>query len=393
MLKTIFKLLVSLVTGMAAGLLIAVIIVICFTDTTFAEFLDKLKSTDLSEGLIAAGAGIIAFYVSITLLVTVHETGHLVCGLLSGYKFISFRIFSLTFIRIDGKLRLRHYSIAGTGGQCLLTPPDVPTEQIPTAWYNFGGVLFNLMALLAAIPLFFIEGHPFLSEFLVIFAVTDVVLIALNGIPMKISGAGNDAYNMLLLRKEPESKRSLVLALRSNALIQEGIRPKDMPGQWFVVPEKINYRNQLEVSVPMMAASRLVDELRYEEALDAFERLYAHENELIALYVKEIKCELVFLRLVCGDTEGASQLLDDNLKRYINAYRKVMSSKERILCAIALKLDNSGDRAVAIYEDVVIREQDYLLQGEVRSDLAVMRDILTRSGLLSDSQPLACDIR
>lgn len=376
MLKTILKFLISLVIGMAVGLLIATLLIVSFTDMTFAEFMVKLKSAKLSDGLVGAGVGIIAFIVSIAALVIIHEAGHLVCGLLSGYKFVSFRIFNFTIIKIDGKLRVRKYSIAGTGGQCLLTPPSLPLEKIPTGWYNFGGVLFNLIALLAVLPLFLIKGNAILTECVMIFVLADMMLILLNGIPMKISGAGNDGYNMMLLRKAPLSKQGLMTALKSNALIQEGVRPKDMPEEWFIVPDSIDYKNQLEVSMPMMAASRLLDELKYREARSAFEGLYAHKGEMISLYVKEIACELVFLRLMCDDAGGAQELLDENLKRYIKAYRKVMSSKERILCAIALKLDNDRKKAVAIYDNLRSREKDYLLQGEVRSDLAIMSDII-----------------
>lgn len=375
--KAILKLLVGFAVGIAAGLMIAAILIACFTDTTFAEFITKLKSTDFGEMMLAAGVGILAFLISQMCLIILHETGHLVCGLLSGYKFMSFRIFSLTFIKIDCRLRIRRYSIAGTGGQCLLTPPVLPLEKIPTGWYNFGGVLFNIVALLAVFPLFFVKLNPFLSECVVIFALTDAMLILLNGIPMKVSGAGNDAYNMLLLRKNPLAKRGFVIALRSNALLQQGVRPKDMPQDWFAVPETINYRDQLEVSIPMMAAGCLIDELRYADARTAYENLNNHKDEIIGLYVKEIACELVFLRLICGDIDGAKELLDENLKRYIKTYRKVMSSKERILCAIALKLDGNRKEATAIYGEVKKRRQDYLLQGEVDSDLAIMSDILT----------------
>lgn len=153
--KAILKLLVGFAIGIAAGLVIAAILIACFTDTTFAEFVTKLKSTDFIEMMLAAGIGVLSFLISQMFLIILHETGHLVCGLLSGYKFVSFRIYSLTFIKMDGRLRVRRYSIAGTGGQCLLTPPDLPLKKIPTGWYNFGGVLFNIIALLAVVPLFF----------------------------------------------------------------------------------------------------------------------------------------------------------------------------------------------------------------------------------------------
>ena len=84
----------------------------------------------------------------------------------------------------------------------------------------------------------------------------------------------------------------------------------------------------------------------------------------------------MFLRLISGDIEGAKSLLDDSLMRYIQAYRSVMSSKGRISCAIALILDDDRVAAESIYEDIRRRENDYLLSGEVRSDLAIMKEML-----------------
>lgn len=375
---SILKMILGLIGGVLIGLIIAAIIIVCFTDSTFAEFITKIQSAKFGESMIAAGLGIIFFIISILILVIIHEAGHLVCGLLSGYKFVSFRIFSFTIIRSNGKLRIKRFAVAGTGGQCLLTPPDLPLDKIPTGWYNFGGVLANIIAVLVVAPFFLIADNPFVGEAIVIFILAGVFLIIINGVPMKISGAGNDAYNMIALRKNMLSKRGLVDALRANALIQEGIRPKDMPDEWFVVPDNIDYRNQLEVSIPIMAASRLGDEMEYQKALVDFERLYSRKDKIIGLYVKEIACELVFLRLICGNIEGAKALLDPMLMKYIETYRKMMSSKERILCAIELKMNNDRDKALKIYQDLDERKNDYLLQGEVLSDLAIMQDILSK---------------
>lgn len=367
---------VGLLIGCAIGILIAAVGVVCFTDTTFPEFFAKLMSVKLSESLSAAAVGVLAFVASVLILIPVHEAGHLVCGLLAGYKFVSFRIFSLTLIKSDGKLRVKRFSINGTGGQCLLLPPDVVPEKLPTGWYNIGGVLANLIVVLAVLPLLWIDGHPFLKESIVIFCLTGAFFILLNGIPMKISGAGNDGYNLFALRNNTLGKRGLMDSLRANALIQNGVRPKDMPPEWFVVPAQVDYSNPLEVSIPMMAASRLIDEMKFSDALGEFERLYAHKGEIIGLYVNEIACELVFLWLISGDIEGADSLIDEPLRRYIQAYRSVMSSKGRILCAIALIRDKDKATAEAIYRDMESRKNDYLLQGEVRSDLAIMKEML-----------------
>lgn len=376
MLKSILKIITGLLIGVAIGLVIAAVIIVFMTDTTFPEFLNKILSVGFGEALLAAGVGILSFLLSVFILVTLHEAGHLVCGLMSGYKFVSFRIFNLTFIKLNGKICIKKYSISGTGGQCLLAPPDLSLEQIPTAWYNIGGVLANIISVIIVLPLLWFSGNPFIIEFASIFILTGIFLILINGIPMKVSGAGNDAFNIIALRKNLMSKRGLVDSLRANALIQNGIRPKDMPVEWFVIPSGIDYKNQLEVSIPLMAASRLIDEMRYVEALKEFEHLYEHKSDIIDLYVKEIECELVFLRLVCGNIQEAEELLDDDLNKYIESYRKTMSSKQRILCAISLILNNNREKALEIYDSLVEKADEYLLQGEVKSDLAIMKSIL-----------------
>lgn len=374
--KAILKLFAGLLIGIFAGLIIAAVIIVLFSDTTLSEFVSKLHSSDLIELTGAAMIGMASFLMSLAILISVHEAGHLVCGLLTGYKFVSFRIFNMTFINVDGKLRIKRFSIAGTGGQCLLTPPDLPLEQIPTAWYNAGGVSANILLLLIALPLLWLDLNPFLFEAVIIFCLTDAAVIILNGIPMKLGGIGNDGYNMLYLRHNPLSKMALILQLRSNALIQEGMRPKDMPDDWFEWKTDIDYKNPLEVSIPLMYASRLMDEMKWEPAYAKFEELYSHRSEIIQLYVNEIACELAFCAMMTGHIERAEELLDVKLRKYIDTYRKVMSSKQRLLCAVALYLENDRDKAIGIYNSIESSKDKYLLQGEVESDLAIMRKIL-----------------
>jgi len=374
--KAILKLFAGLLIGIFAGLIIAAVIIVLFSDTTLSEFISKLHSSDILELTGAAMIGMASFLMSLAILISVHEAGHLVCGLLTGYKFVSFRIFNMTFINVDGKLRMKRFSIAGTGGQCLLTPPDLPLEQIPTAWYNAGGVSANILLLLIALPLLWLDLNPFLFEAVIIFCLTDAAVIILNGIPMKLGGIGNDGYNMLYLRHNPLSKMALILQLRSNALIQEGMRPKDMPDDWFEWKTDIDYKNPLEVSIPLMYASRLMDEMKWEPAYAKFEELYSHRSEIIQLYVNEIACELAFCAMMTGHIERAEELLDVKLRKYIDTYRKVMSSKQRLLCAVALYLENDRDKAIGIYNSIESSKDKYLLQGEVESDLAIMRKIL-----------------
>lgn len=377
MIKNILKIIGGLLIGGLIGLLIGGLIVVVFTDTTWTEYIEKYYSLDISEGILVFLVAVSSMIVSFMILVPIHELGHLICGLLTGYKFVSFRIFNYTIIKIDGKIRIKKFAVAGTGGQCLLTPPDLPLNQIPTGWYNFGGVLANIIVLAIVLPFFMLDLNPFVAEALGVFAAVDAIMLLLNGIPMMANGVGNDGYNMKLLKKNLRSKQGIVNQLRANALIQNGMRPKDMPEEFFEDPKDIDYRNALEVSIPLMYSSRLVDEMKYAEALECIESLYAHKDEIMPLYVKEIACELAFLYLRSGETEKAEALLDKDLRKYVETYRKMMSSKERLLCAMAFYLDKDEQQAREIYSNLKSRKDEYLLQGEVLSDLALMEDMLT----------------
>ena len=76
-------------------------------------------------------------------------------GLATGYRFVSFRIGSWMLQREHGKLRVRKFTLAGTGGQCLLAPP-LTDGKMPCVLYNLGGPLANLITALLCVL-----GMPF----------------------------------------------------------------------------------------------------------------------------------------------------------------------------------------------------------------------------------------
>ena len=64
---------------------------------------------------------------------------------MTGYKFNSFRIFSVILIKQNGKLKIKNISLAGTGGQCLMSPPELIDGKMPYVLYNLGGVILNVI--------------------------------------------------------------------------------------------------------------------------------------------------------------------------------------------------------------------------------------------------------
>lgn len=69
-------------------------------------YLDKSTAdTSLHQEILSFVGFILGIFVAFFLHIIVHETGHLVFGLLTGYKFSSFRIASFMWLKENGQLK------------------------------------------------------------------------------------------------------------------------------------------------------------------------------------------------------------------------------------------------------------------------------------------------
>ena len=151
--KQVLKIIFSLLLGACIGCGAVMLYIVLFTDIMPSGFLEKVEEIQASKLVLSCLLSLISLILAIFLQVILHEGGHLLLGFVTGYRFVSFRIGNLTLIKEEGKFRFKRFSISGTGGQCLLSPPDGPYEQMPYFWYNAGGVLMNLLTASGALAL------------------------------------------------------------------------------------------------------------------------------------------------------------------------------------------------------------------------------------------------
>lgn len=377
--KTIFKFIASLAVGMCLGLLLAAVAIALFTDITMERFMHNLRTLEIGETVFAAVIGIVMFVLCMLIQIIGHEGGHLVGGLLTGYRFVSFRIFSLTLLRREGRWTLRRFSLAGTGGQCIMTPPDGPTDRLPFVIYNAGGVVFNLFTVLLAIAA--AAAHPgHLSGlqlmFLIMLGLSGAFAFILNGIPMTSAGMPNDAHNIMTLWRHPESRRHFALQLRVNALAQDGMRLRDMPDEWFEDDLTTPPCNLLHTVTRTIIASRLLDEGHTEEAHDVLTAINTDGDKMPRLITCELRSELIYTSLALGRVEDAARMLTPTLRQYIERSAAFMSSKQRVLCAMALRMDNDRGKAEDILHRVESQRGKYVIEGEVTMDIDLMHKLL-----------------
>lgn len=314
--------------------------------------------------------------VSFSVQIIVHEGGHLICGLLSGYEFVSFRVGSLTFIKEDGKFAIKKFNIRGTGGQCLMQPKAKDYEECPYILYNLGGILMNAIVSILCFIIYVVgDANRYLDLILISMIGSGICTFIVNGIPMKISGVANDGYNLLSMKKDKFMRYCFYTQLRVNGLMSKGIRIKDMPLLWFEIDKKSDFSNPLVTAVKCMEANYYHDKLEFDKAKECYEFLLDYDPKIIKLYEYEIKCELVFYEIMENkDEEEIKKLYTKQLRSYVKS-SKCQISKIRLMYAYALMVEKDMDKVKKILDDIEKVKKTYPNKGEIESELAIIRFI------------------
>ena len=153
--------------------------------------------------LLVALAALLCLALAFVLQIVLHELGHLLFGLLSGYGFVSFRFGPRLLARCDLICR------------CVMCPPE-PDEDgyFPLSLYSLGGICLNLLSGLLFLWLYFISGGILvLTLFSLSAGILGLGLGLMYALPLKYS----DGYNALWLSDDDAALHDHWLRLREEA--------------------------------------------------------------------------------------------------------------------------------------------------------------------------------
>lgn len=336
------------------------------------SILDSMHLHGGIVGMMLASVALIGM--AMVLQIAIHEAGHLVFGLLTGYRFCSYRIFSLMWVKQDGKIRLKRYALAGTGGQCLLSPPPMENGSFPVVLYNLGGPLFNaVFGVLFLLAAKLTQSSPVLTGMLQVLAAVGFGFALLNGIPMTSGTVDNDGRNALSLRKNPEAVRAFWIQMKIGELTAKGIRLKDMPDAWFQVPPDERLENGMVAALGIFAASRLMDQHRLEEADRLMEHLLDAAPCMMGLYRTTLVNDRIYCELLGQNRrEAVERLLTKEQCRQSRAMGNTPSFL-RTQYACALLSEQNTEQAEKIKQRFEKLEKTYPYPCELQGERELMK--------------------
>lgn len=314
-----------------------------------------------------------AMYAAMIFHIIVHEAGHLLFGLLTGYKFCSFRVFSFMWIKENDRLKLKRLSLAGTGGQCLMEPPQLKNGRIPVVLYNLGGSFVNMvLGILSAGCYFIWQDVPLVASLLLMSAVVGIMFAFTNGIPMRMGTVDNDGYNALSISKSTKSMEAFWLQLMVAAQNARGIRLKDMPEHWFAVPSDEDMKNSMVAVKGVFACNRLMEQHSFAQADALMEHLLEIDSGIVGIHRSLLICDRLFVELIGQNRhEAVAAMLTKEQKKFMKTMKNY-PSVIRTQYVLALIGENNAVKAQKIKQQFEKVAKTYPYSNEIESESELM---------------------
>ena len=296
---------------------------------------DSLSRVDKPNIILLLITGVLFFILQIV----VHEAGHLFFGLLSGYRFISFRVFDFKIIKDEnGKFKIRYERLAGTGGQCLMRAPEYVEGKFKFKLYLLGGVIFNVL-----FSIIFWLILP--SYYTFLFALIGFTLAFLNLIPMGF----NDGMTFYHASKDETTR--FVLYLQLEYVYYQSIGKNLLIEQPEIV-EKINSleitnTNYLTDSLEFIKLDGLEYFFEFNTLYNEARKLYVERDNLLPVYKVELMALLVkLISLMNPEDELLEEIMKD--KTLLARLKQKNPQTKNILATYEYGVKLDDEKALAL---------------------------------------------
>lgn len=311
----------------------------------------------------------IVYIFFLILAIPLHEAGHLVFGLLSGYRFLSYRVFSFLWYKDGDKVSFQISKSSLAVGQCLLTPPENESD-FKFILYNLGGGLANLLVAGVSLAIFLLaDPGKVLLNVLVSILVANGVMGLMNLLPMKLS-VPNDGMNVWAATRSKAATHGLYLMFRLNSDTMGGKRYSDYEESFFATDDKPDGSNYMAAYPLMCKAAWLYDIGKYKDSMDVYDDLDV--EKLQPYYRKSVYADYVYYYSAHEKDEqkareyfekkGMAQLIHSDMLPFLRiraAYEYFINDDRetgrRILEKAMKEAANNSNKGLAIMESEYLK--------------------------------------
>lgn len=250
------------------------------------------------------------------LFIIIHEAGHLVGGIITSYRFQSFRIFSYCIIKKDKEYVIEKRYVPGSSGQCLMIPPSNWSLDSPCLIYHAGGGIATFLAAIFSGLLYFFVSTSLLEIMWFVFFCYGMILTVLNLVPLQLSGTNNDGANILAIIRDKTAKEAFFKQLECNAWFSQGKKLEDISENYLKLSENAIWSEPINYYLEWILYSKYLKERKIDKAEELLMRMEeSYQDMLLGKKIRINSERLYLLILRQADTDTIQTFYSNVVER------------------------------------------------------------------------------
>ena len=355
--KLIFKILRIIIGIIFTGLII-------FTILNHLDMVLKEENNySFIQVIIALLFYVIVYYSSIIL----HEVGHLIFGLKSKLKFISFNIKGFSIIKKNKKLVIEKRKITkDIGGYCNMEFIDsIKYSKKDVILYFYGGIIINIIIAIIFFIILLLSSNQYIKLISILYILYNAYLSILNSIPYtNIIGVNTDMKHIVNYLHDDNYIKKIITINKMFSHYEKNNSLIGIDEDLLYIPEE--FFNDYDITIALYYISYLSEKRKYKKMNESIDYVLSKTNDTItessinALKVQKIDC-IIHTKF---DKDKIIEIWDNSFNKYINQL-SIVSITGLVFKYLYYKVVDDEEKANDILKEYENRKLNYHNKQEI----------------------------
>lgn len=244
-----------------------------------------------------------AIIINFIVQIILHETGHLIGGRTSGWKFLYIQVFNIVLLKTDKRLKLM--IVKDKGYRCIMYPLSINQSAI---LYTMGGCIINLISgLLGLIFMIIVALLPIIWIYIWCFSVFGIGMFCINGTAC-IKRVCNDKACYKLLKSDNHTRICHNAQLITAKYLMKGLSYRDI-GEEIICLCQESVNNDIQAYQAVLEFYYYLDNKNYLKMGQVLNKIRNKEN--ISKEVLDIiEMENIYVRLLLAMVPNIKKVSD-----------------------------------------------------------------------------------
>ncbi len=286
---------------------------------------------------------------------TLYELAHVFGALLGGYKVTSVSVLGLTFLKDEGKFKIRIRSFDGLTGEVKIVPKEnrkKPSNPLPYLIMGTALYAVEVVAVIFAFSILTREGSTTdmknAAYFIIIMMAVGGMIVFYNIIPLQLDSM-TDGYRLRLVsgKKNRDAFNNMLLGKTTVKDDKNESNEENAPA------EETSFSSDIKLNEVLMC----LNEEKYTEAeqlVDLILQAHKEEKKISQKTVLEAKADKIFLVFINNDLDTAIKYFEESLSLQD---RKHLADESTLPCMrayilVSALLDRSHSECVRTLDKV-----------------------------------------